>query len=151
MRLKIEGKDEYCNFMVGVQKVDGDCALRFARERKSYTTGDRHRGENQQQVISAIIAKLSNSASLVMKIPTILDIAADSFETSLSRDDITGFIRMQLGENPRWQTESISIDGAGAMLPTYSMGSNLPLYVMNAYPESITVARTKITEYLVEE
>ena len=148
MSLKVEGKDKKCNFTVGKQMVDGDCALRFARERKSYASGDRHRGENQQQVITAIIAKLSNSTNYLLKIPTILDIAADSFETSMTRDDISDFIRMQLGKNPRWETESITVDGQSSMQPTYSMGANLPLYVMVPNHGAIMVAQDKIAEYL---
>ena len=151
MDLGAWNKDKTCHYIVGKQKVDGDCALRFARERKSYERGDRHRGENQMEVITAIINKLSGSKNYLLKLPSILDIAADSFETSLSKDDITSFIRMQLNDGTNWQVESISIDGAGSMQGTYSMGANRPLYVMLAYPESITNAQTKIKEYLVNE
>ena len=137
-----------CEFVVGKQHVDGDCALRFARERKTYETGDRHRGENQQEVITGIINRLSSSRDYIMKLPAILDIAADSFETSLSREEITDFIRLQLQEQPKWKIESIAVNGTGAMLPTYSMGSNLPLYVM--IPDEATVVNTKnkVDEYL---
>ncbi|MBR2840103.1 LCP family protein [Candidatus Saccharibacteria bacterium] len=149
MSLKPEGKkDKTCHYIVGKQEVDGDCALRFARERKSYTTGDRHRGENQQQVITAIIDKLAHSKNYVLKLPAILDIAADSFETSMSKDAISSLIRMQLIDNPNWKVESIAIDGTGTMLPTYSMGANLPLYVMIPSDETIVNAQNKITEYL---
>ena len=137
-----------CHFKVGAQHVDGDCALRFARERKSYETGDRHRGENQQQVITGIINRLSGSRNYLLKLPTILDIAADSFETSLSREEITDFIRLQLQEQPKWQVKSISISGTGTMLPTYSMGSNLPLYVMIPDEATVTEAKTQIDDYL---
>ncbi|MBQ8985583.1 LCP family protein [Candidatus Saccharibacteria bacterium] len=148
MILNAEGKNKKCSYVVGKQSVDGDCALRFARERKSYTTGDRHRGENQQQVITAIINKLSGSKNYVLKLPEILNIAADSFETSLTRDDISSFIRMQLNDGTKWEVESISVDGAGSMQGTYSMGANRPLYVMLAYPESVENASKKIQEYL---
>lgn len=151
MTLKPEKKDKTCHYTVGAQKVDGDCALRFARERKTYMTGDRHRGENQQQVITGIINKMSNSKDYVLKLPRILDIAADSFETSLSRDEITRFIRMQLEDKPKWKVESISVDGVGELLPTYSMGANLPLYVMIPYENSLTEAKSKITDYLLQE
>lgn len=148
MTLKVEGKDKTCHFVKGKQEVDGDCALRFARERKSYTTGDRHRGENQQQVITAIIDKLAHSKGYVLKLPTILDIAADSFESSLSKDEVSSLIRMQLLDNPSWKVESIAIDGTGTMLPTYSMGANWPLYVMIPSDETITNAQNKINAYL---
>ena len=104
MSLKAEN-GKLCEYVVGKQHVDGDCALRFARERKSYETGDRHRGENQQQVIASIIGKLSSLRDYVMKLPEILDIAADSFETSFSRNEISDFIRMQLVNGPKWSVE----------------------------------------------
>lgn len=139
-----------CHYIVGKQMVDGDCALRFARERKSYERGDRHRGENQMEVITAIVNKLSGSKNYLLKLPSILDIAADSFETSLTKDNITAFIRMQLNDGINWKTESISVDGAGSMQGTYSMGAGRPLYVMLAYPESVAEAQSKIREYLTK-
>ena len=150
MKLKTEGKDKMCEYKVGKQWVDGDCALRFARERKSYERGDRHRGENQMQVITSIIARLSGSKKYLLNLPNILDIAADSFETSFTRDDISSFIRMQLGSGTNWKVESISVDGTGSMQGTYSMGANRPLYVMLADPASIDNAKNKIQEYLSE-
>ena len=148
MTLGVEGKDKKCTYAIGKQWVDGDCALRFARERKSYKTGDRHRGENQQQVITSIIAKLSGSKNYLVRLPEILDIAADSFETSFTRDDISSFIRMQLNDGIKWDVESIAIDGVGSMQGTYSMGASRPLYVMLPYPESVAAARAKIEAYL---
>ena len=141
-------KDKVCHYTLGKQQVDGDCALRFARERKSYKTGDRHRGENQMQVISAIVAKLSSSKDYLLRLPEILNIAADSFETTFSRDDISSFIRMQLSNGTNWQVESISVDGAGSMQGTYSMGANRPLYVMIPNQDSVNNATAKIREYL---
>lgn len=137
-----------CNYVVGKQMVDGDCALRFARERKSYITGDRHRGENQQQVISSIISKMSHSREYLLKVPTILDIAADSFETTFTKGDVANFLRMQIAGEFDWEVKSIGVDGAGSMQPTYSMGANWPLYVMLAYPESVESARAEIEMYL---
>ena len=147
MTLKLGG-GKVCEYVEGKQHVDGICALRFARERKSYETGDRHRGENQQQVIISIIGRLSSSKDYLFKIPTILDIAADSFETTISRDNISDFIRMQLLGGIKWKVESISIDGTGTYEPTYSMGANRPLYVMIPSEGSITKVKNKIDEYL---
>lgn len=148
MSLKAEGKDKVCKYTVGKQWLDGDCALRFARERKSYKSGDRHRGENQMQVISAIVAKLSESKDYMLRLPEILNIAADSFETTFTRDDISSFIRMQLNDGIKWNIESISVDGAGSMQGTYSMGANRKLYVMIPNQDSVNNAVTKIREYL---
>lgn len=143
-----DGDSRKCDYVVGKQQVDGKCALRFARERKSYESGDKHRGENQMQVISAILSKLSSSRGYLLKLPTILDIAADSFETSFTRDDIAEFIKFQLGSGVNWKVESITINGTGSMQGTYSMGASRPLYVMLADPASVVDATNKINEYL---
>ncbi len=135
-----------CHFTVGHQHVDSACALAFARERYAYATGDRHRGENQQQVITKLIEKLSNPHYLT-RYSDILSAAEGSFETNLTYDEITSFARYQLAELKSWQVESISLDGTGAMLPTYSMGSRR-LYVMLPDQNTITNAQNKIREYL---
>ena len=73
--------------------------------------------------------------------------AEGSFETNLTYDEITDFARYQLAELKTWKTESISLDGSGAMLPTYSMGKQ-KLYVMLPYQWTVDAAKTKIAEYL---
>lgn len=135
-----------CHFIKGTQHVDSACALAFSRERYAYATGDRHRGQNQQQVITKLIEKISDPHYLVHW-ADILKAAEGSFETNLTYDEITDFARYQLAELKSWTTESISLDGSGAMLPTYSMGSQ-KLYVMLPYQWTIDNAKSKIAEYL---
>ena len=135
-----------CKFTKGTQHVDSACALAFSRERYSYATGDRHRGENQQQVITKLVEKFSNPHYLI-NYPRIISAAEGSFETNLSYDEITDFARYQLAELKSWKVESISLDGTGAMLPTYSMGSQ-KLYVMLPNQATIDSAKFKIAEYL---
>ncbi|MBR2709072.1 LCP family protein [Candidatus Saccharibacteria bacterium] len=141
-------KGKMCNFVVGKQVVDGDCALRFSRERKSYARGDKHRGENQQEVLTGIINKMMGSRSYLMKLPEILEIIGDSFETSFSRDEITDFMRMQLNQPREWQVESIGLDGVGDMLPTYTYGEDTPLWVMIPDEESFEKIKAEINQYL---
>ena len=148
MTLKVEGKDKKCTYVVGDQTLDGDCALRYARERKTYYIGDIHRGRNQQQVLTAIIDKISKDKSLLADYPRILKAAEGTFETSFTYNDITSFVRYQLAEGKSWQTESIDITGNARYTGTYSMGANLPLYVMDADEESVKSAQDKIAEYL---
>ncbi|MBR0480619.1 LCP family protein [Candidatus Saccharibacteria bacterium] len=150
MTLKVEGKDKKCTYVVGNQTLDGDCALRYARERKTYYIGDIHRGRNQQQVITAIIDKVSKNKSLLTDYPRILKAAEGTFETSFTYNDITSFVRYQLAEGKSWQTESIDITGNARYAGTYSMGEKLPLYVMDADESSIKNAQAKIAEYLAK-
>ncbi len=144
---KTDGKKK-CYFYVGTQHVDGDCALRFARERKTYGRGDRHRGENQQEVLTAIINKFVSSKDYLLRLPEILEIAADSFKTSFTRDDITTFLRFQLANGSSWQIKSIGLDGVGDMLPTYTYGEDMPLWVMLPDEESYAQIIATIDEYL---
>jgi len=135
-----------CHIIKGTQHLDSACALAFSRERYAYASGDRHRGENQQQVIAKLIEKISNPHYLV-RWSDIMKAAEGSFETNLTYDEITDFARYQLAELKSWKVESISLDGSGAMLPTYSMGSQ-KLYVMLPYQWTIDNAKSKIAEYL---
>ena len=135
-----------CYFTEGVQHLDGKCALSFSRERYAYESGDRHRGQNQQAVLTAIIKKLQQPKYAV-KYSDILKAAEGSFETSLTYEEITDFARYQLNSLAEWQVESISLDGYGDMLPTYSMGAQR-LYVMIPDESTIANAKQKIAEYL---
>lgn len=135
-----------CHFVVGTQHVNGACALGFSRERYAYATGDRHRGQNQQQVISKILEKATTPAYL-LKLPEILRAADGLFETSFTYNEILDMIKYQIFSNPKWSTESISLDGTGSMQPTYSMpGQNL--YVMLPNDATIIAAKDKIIHYL---
>lgn len=151
MHLGAESKKhpgKYCNFIEGTQEVDGDCALRFARERKTYLRGDRHRGENQQEVLTGIINKAFSSNNYLMRLPEILDIVGNSFTTSFTRDEITGFMRAELNAGKKWQIESIGLDGTGDMLPTYTYGEKMPLWVMIPDEMSLEQVISKISENL---
>lgn len=135
-----------CHFSTGTQHVDGKCALAFSRERYSYETGDRHRGQNQQQVISKIIAKATTPA-YILKLPDILRAADGLFETSLSYSEIIDIIKFQLFSSTDWKVESISLDGTGSSQPTYSMPGQ-DLYVMIPDEDTVDEAHEKIVQYL---
>ena len=138
-----------CVFHEGTQHVNGECALAFSRERFSYTTGDRHRGENQQQVITKLIEKFESPAILT-KYNSILNSLNGSFQTNLSYNDITSLIKDEATSFNKWSVESISVDGDGAAMPTYSMGSQ-KLYVMIPDENTVNNAKNKIKEYMEKE
>ncbi len=141
--------DRSCVYNVGPMHLDGRCALAYARERHAYASGDRHRVQNQQEVLSAIIKK-ATSAQYLVRYTDILASLEGSFTTSLSYNDITNFAKAQLNSMQGWNIESISVDGTGAMLPTYSMGSQ-PLYVMIPDQSTVDTAKAKIAEVMGEE
>ena len=134
------------NFRQGMNTLNSKQALAFARERYSFQDGDRQRGRNQQHIIEAIIAKLSRTENAV-KLPQVIDKIKDSVETDMPEETLKTIIHDQLNDIRPWKVESISVDGTGAMLPTYSYGTT-PLYVMVPSVESMRSAKAKITEYL---
>lgn len=139
--------DRGCTFHPGLNYVGGRCALAFARERYAYDTGDRHRGENQEQVIELIIDKVTSSSTLITNYSDILNAVSGTFETNLSMDDITSLVKMQIDDMASWNFESVNVDGTGARMPTYSY-PNQNLYVMNPNMETVTAAIQKLNEVL---
>ena len=136
-----------CLIKEGNHHLDGTCALAFARERMTYDRGDRHRGENQQQVITKVVEKMTNPKYMI-RYNDILKNTEGTIETDISYDSITELAKYELTNLSSWKVESISLDGEGAMLPTYSMGEDLPLYVMIPNETSVNIAKEKIKEYL---
>ena len=134
----------------GWNHLNGLETLAFARERYAYSTGDRHRGENQQQVISAIIEKITSKDVLLKNYNNILNTLSSTFQTNMSTEMITSFIRMQLDKMSKWEVEMISVTGSDSRNYTYSMGSNHLLYVMEPDMNSVNVAKNKIKEVLNE-
>lgn len=134
----------------GWNTFNGAQALAYSRERYAYLTGDHHRGANQQQVITAIIDKISSSKVLISKYNSILNALDGSFQTDMSMGMITSFIKYQLDEMPSWNVESIAVSGYNSSNYTYSMGMNYKLYVMEPDYNSVNVAKNRMKEVLNE-
>lgn len=130
----------------GLNHFNGEEALAYARERYAYTTGDNHRGENQQQVISAIIDQLTSSKVLMSKYKSILKTLDGSFVTDMPTNMLTNFIKMQLDDGEEWHIEGIQVTGSGSSDYTYSMGTKQKLYVMEPNMNSVNKAKAKIQE-----
>lgn len=142
--------DRGCVFKPGNNKVKGRCALAFARERHAYTSGDRHRGENQQQVIQLVVNKLTSSKSLIMNYEKILNALSGSFESNLSTDNITSLVQFQINDMRGWKFETSNLNGSTGMEPCYSFPRG-KLSVMYQNPKTIDAAKKKIKEVLEEK
>lgn len=130
----------------GLNKMDGEKALAYSRERYAYKEGDRHRGKNQQDVITAIIKKASSSKVILTKYNSILNTLEGSFQTNISTDMITSFIKEQIDKMPKWEVEQIAVSGSDAHEYTYSYGTNQKLYVMVPFESDIKNAKTRIDD-----
>ena len=140
---------QYCYYKKGMNHLDGICALRYARERKKFADGDLDRGKHQQQVLTAIIEKITN-LHYVTRFSQILEAAKGTFQTSFNESEISDFIRWQLAELKHWQVESIQIGNNKHILtPTYTIrNENLWVYLPDEASEN--AAKQKIAEYLTK-
>lgn len=128
-----------CTYVKGKNHLDGKCALAFSRERYAYSEGDRHRVQNQQSVITAILNKALSSSTLVKKYSSILESMGSSFQTNMPQDKIYSLVNMQLDSMPKWNITSISVNGKDSSNYTYSYSAG-KLYVME--PDMSTVVNT---------
>ena len=140
-----------CYFEPGVTyDVSGRCALAFARERYAYDTGDRHRIQNQQQVLEKLFNKNTSSKTLITSYSDILNSLNGTFETNLSNDDISKLVKMQIKDMPDWTIYQYSVDGYGDSAYTYSY-PNQELYVMVPDGDTINEAISKLNNILRTE
>ena len=93
---------------VGKHHVDGETALAFARERHAYADGDNQRVRNQQKVFKAIFKRII-SPKMITNYGKFMDAIAVAFDTNLSGDEISKFVKYELDNMPNWKIESYAI------------------------------------------
>lgn len=134
-------------FEEGYNYMDGTKALRFARERKVFVTGDVQRIKNQQRVLEAVIKKVSSSTALISNYDQILNSVSENLDTNMPSKDISRLVKMQLGDMRGWTIESQNAVGTSQMGPTYTFPT-LELYTMLPDEECVNELRTRIKEYM---
>jgi len=139
-----------CIFYEGTNYLDGKCALIYARERYAYEDGDRHRGRNQQDVITAIFKKLTSGTTILSEYNDIIDSLNGKFATNMDLDELSGLIKYELNDLSSYTIKSIQLDGYGSMDKTYSY-PNQDLWVMIPDEETITNAKEMIDKVLNDE
>lgn len=134
------------NFSKGYNQVDGEAALAFVRERKTFNEGDNQRGKNQQAMIEAIFRKCT-SPSIIIKYNSLLNSLSDSMITTMPTKNITKLAKMQLRENPKWIITSNSLTGTGGSEYTYSYPYQR-LYVTIADEESLKLSKEMLKKVI---
>ena len=129
----------------GVNHLNGEQALGYARERYAYSEGDRQRTKNQQQVLMGIVDKVTSPA-IVTNYAQIMDSMANTFSTTMSNDEISSLIKYQLNSNPKWKMEQYMVNGTGDTLMCAELGD--AAYVMVPDQSTVTTAKNKINAVL---
>ena len=130
------------NYTKGYNKVNGEQALSFARERKAFSEGDRQRVKDQQALLEAMFRKCTSPA-IITKYNSLMNSINGSFVTNMSANRITSLIRMQLIGKYKWIITSNSLDGENSSNYTYSYSAQ-KLYVMEPIEDSVKYAKELI-------
>lgn len=139
-----------CPIKEGYNHLNGDCALKFSRERHSYIDGDRHRGRNQQEVIKAIFTKLTSGSTILTEYTNIINVLDGKFATNIDMNEVTDFIKYELNDLKDYTIINTQLDGYGSMGPTYSYPYQ-DLWIMIPYEDTITNAKNLINKMLNNE
>lgn len=129
----------------GVNHLNGEQALAFARERYAYTEGDRQRTKNQQLVLMGIVDKIT-SPSIVQNYSSIMDAMSNTFSTTMSSGEISALIKYQINNNPKWKIEQYMVDGTGDTLMCAELGDAASVMVPNQ--STVKMAKDKINAVL---
>ena len=124
------------SFKTGMNHLNGEQALAFARERHSFKDGDNQRGKNQEAILKAILERIM-FPDILFQANEILDNVADCVETNMTRDEMAKFINMQLSERAAWEIETTAATGSGDKQACFSSGAQ-QLYVM--WPDEAVVS-----------
>ncbi|PWM45305.1 MAG: capsular biosynthesis protein CpsA [Clostridiales bacterium] len=131
-------KGHIFNYKKGLNDLDGEKALVFARERQAFADGDFQRGRNQMAVIQGIFKKLL-SPSILTSYTGLLDDVKNYFKTDMSADEIASLVKMQLNDGAEWNVRSFAIEGDGKTL------SGSGKWVLIPYTSSISQAKDLIS------
>ena len=139
----LHGKD---HIVKGINHLNGEQALGFARERYSFNIGDVQRGKNQMEVIKGVIKKLS-SKEMLSNFDSILAAISDSFQTDMPTDTMYSIVRYQLENNLTWSVDTYTVTGFDASNTTFSM-PGFYAYVMVPNEDTVNEAKQLIADTL---
>lgn len=105
----------------GENKLTGQQALDFARERKTLSGGDNERGKHQMQVIEAVIQKATNGTTIISNYSDIMASIEGMFTMNIPPEMIGSLIKMQLSDMARWNIVTYSVGGTNSYEVCYSL------------------------------
>ena len=129
----------------GTNHLDGKRALAYSRERKAYLDGDTQRARNQQQVLEAIIDKVT-SPTILTNYSQLLEALGNAFETNMTMDEITSLVQYQIQAMPEWNFEQYVLSGYGDMQVSPELGTEVSVVIPDT--NSVSIASQKIAAVL---
>lgn len=127
----------------GMNHFNGKQALAYSRERYAYPTGDRHRIQNQQQVLEAVFKKILSDKSILLKYEELLSSLGNLYRTDIPKEVIQAYVKEQLENGDKWTFKTQWVNGKGASLNTHT-SPKYRRYVMIPNEEDVKEASEKI-------
>lgn len=129
----------------GENHLDGKRALAYSRERKAYIDGDLQRARNQQQVLQAMFKK-ATSPEIIKNYTSLLKALIGAFDTNMTTQEITSFIKYQIQAKPSWKFEQFVLKGDNDLRMSAELGSEVSVVIL--YDSYINIAHDKIQAVL---
>lgn len=129
----------------GENRLDGKRALAYSRERKAYLDGDLQRARNQQQVLQAMFKK-ATSPEIIKNYTSLLKALVGAFDTNMTTQEITSFIKYQIQAKPSWKFEQFVLIGDNDLRTSAELGSEVSVVIL--YDSYINIAHDKIQAVL---
>lgn len=134
-------------FYKGPNYLNGDRALAFARHRKGLPGGDMRRGVHQQQIIQAVLKKLT-SATVISNFTGILTAITDNTKTNISSEEINSLIQMQLKDMASWDIQTYAMFGENIMGTLYAISTDAQFDVLSTPEDQVAQIKTMIKEVM---
>ena len=138
------------HYVKGINQLNGDQALYFARARYTVTGGDNGRVANQQRVLTGMLKKMM-SPVILTNYTSVLDSIEGCFETNMSADEITSLIQMQLSDMSSWNIVHKQMSGHGQKLTGGAYMPQSKLYYMIPNERSVQENKLYIQKVLKGE
>ncbi len=135
----------------GIQTLNGEQALAYARNRHQYFTSDIARNAHQQQIIEATALKLKDLRSL-KDFENVLNTVSNNVETNMTPEQILSFYNVGKDMLLNSSSSTLSIKKTHLSyynLPVYLPASGMTTSALGYYPESLE-AITKLMKVNLE-
>lgn len=134
----------------GMNELNGQQALDFARDRKSHRDGDNARGRNQMQVIKAVIQKATSGTTILSNYSSIMESLEGMVAMNVPSELIGDLMKMQLSDMAQWNVVTYAATGYNDGAECYS-APGMKLSVIQPYSSSVSNATTLMDMVLAGE
>lgn len=122
--------------LTGYNDLTGAQALAFVRERYAVSGGDFQRGINQQELIKAMIEKITSPA-IITGAFELIESVANNVDTNMTVETMQSLIKTQISEGTDWEIIMMDAEGTSGRAYCYSYsGGTLSI----VYPNEDSVA-----------